>query len=187
MESILAFWPVVVGRRGGVGCNFPAWCWVYLDAGRLSGKQFWGCGHAISLLRWRSGGVNHPHDMPPSRFPPSPTFGDSSPPEGIRAAVVLAHSGVEPFDDRSVAQLHFVACQNGLAHGPGRTPQSRRRRRRETGSRRDVTLPAQGSGRARPGTRAIAAASTREAPSRPGARRSRSLHFTPNLAGSSLA
>jgi len=28
-------------------------------------------GHGISLLRWRSGGVKHPHDMPPSRFPTS--------------------------------------------------------------------------------------------------------------------
>src|SRR5205085_4961825 len=35
-------------------------------------------GHGISLLWWRSGGVKHPHDMPPSRFPPSPTFSDSS-------------------------------------------------------------------------------------------------------------
>ena len=35
-------------------------------------------GHGISLLRWRSGGVEHPHDMPPSRFTPSPTSGDSS-------------------------------------------------------------------------------------------------------------
>jgi hypothetical protein len=35
-------------------------------------------GHSISLLRWGSGGVKHPHDMPPFRFPPSPTFGDSS-------------------------------------------------------------------------------------------------------------
>jgi xanthine/uracil permease len=35
-------------------------------------------GHGISLLKWRSGGVKHPHDMPPSRFGPSPTFGDSS-------------------------------------------------------------------------------------------------------------
>src|SRR6202163_4783071 len=34
--------------------------------------------HGISLLRWRSGGVKHPHDMPPFRFPPSPTLGDSS-------------------------------------------------------------------------------------------------------------
>src|SRR6202035_2967856 len=36
-------------------------------------------GHGISLLRWRTGGVKHPHDMPPSRFPTSPTLGDSSP------------------------------------------------------------------------------------------------------------
>jgi antirestriction protein ArdC len=35
-------------------------------------------GHGISLLWWRSGGVKHPHDMPPFRFPPSPTLGDSS-------------------------------------------------------------------------------------------------------------
>src|SRR6266853_1356136 len=35
-------------------------------------------GHGISLLRWRSGGVKHPHDMPPFRFPPSPNLGDSS-------------------------------------------------------------------------------------------------------------
>src|SRR5258707_349766 len=34
--------------------------------------------HGISLLRWRSGGVKHPHDMPPFRFLPSPTFSDSS-------------------------------------------------------------------------------------------------------------
>ena len=35
-------------------------------------------GHGISLLRWRSEGVKHPHDMPPSRSPPSPTSGHSS-------------------------------------------------------------------------------------------------------------
>src|SRR3974377_668163 len=35
-------------------------------------------GHGISLLPWRSGGVKPPHDMPPSRFLPSPTFSDSS-------------------------------------------------------------------------------------------------------------
>src|SRR5215470_4790615 len=34
--------------------------------------------HGISLLQWRSGGVKHPHDMPPFRFAPSPTSGDSS-------------------------------------------------------------------------------------------------------------
>src|SRR4029077_5476067 len=32
-------------------------------------------GHGISLLWWRSGGVKHPHDMPPFRFPPVTNFG----------------------------------------------------------------------------------------------------------------
>ena len=47
-------------------------------------------GHGISLLKWRSGGVKHPHDMPPSRFGPSPTFGDSSnqPPRKLTASVI---------------------------------------------------------------------------------------------------
>src|SRR5712671_1711654 len=44
-------------------------------------------GHGISLLRWRSGGVKHPHDMPPSRFPPSPTFSDSSELDHVRFRV----------------------------------------------------------------------------------------------------
>ena len=44
--------------------------------------------HGISLLRWRSGGVKHPHDMPPFRFPPSPTFSDSSRPS--RAMLIAA-------------------------------------------------------------------------------------------------
>jgi len=35
-------------------------------------------GHGISLLRWRSEVVKQPHDMPPSRFPPSPTSAHSS-------------------------------------------------------------------------------------------------------------
>src|SRR6516162_2900611 len=35
-------------------------------------------GHGVSLLRWRSGGVKHPHDTPPYPFMPSPTFVDSS-------------------------------------------------------------------------------------------------------------
>lgn len=35
-------------------------------------------GHGISLLQWRSGVVKQPHDMPPFRFLPSPTFSDSS-------------------------------------------------------------------------------------------------------------
>src|SRR5262249_45637468 len=35
--------------------------------------------HGISLLRWRSEVVKQPHDMPPSRFAPSPTSAHSSP------------------------------------------------------------------------------------------------------------
>src|SRR5205807_2838715 len=35
-------------------------------------------GHGVSLLRWRSGGVEHPHDTPPYPFLPSPTFAHSS-------------------------------------------------------------------------------------------------------------
>src|SRR5262245_16992753 len=35
-------------------------------------------GHGVSLLRWRSGGVKHPHDTPPYPLMPSPTFALSS-------------------------------------------------------------------------------------------------------------
>src|SRR6185436_15499764 len=51
-------------------------------------------GHGISLLRWRSGGVKHPHDMPPSRFPPSPTFSDSSVPDWLGYVCVVAKRGM---------------------------------------------------------------------------------------------
>jgi hypothetical protein len=35
-------------------------------------------GHGVSLLRWRSGGGEHPHDTPPYPFMPSPTSAFSS-------------------------------------------------------------------------------------------------------------
>jgi hypothetical protein len=35
-------------------------------------------GHGVSLLQWRSGGIEHPHDTPPYPFMPSPTFANSS-------------------------------------------------------------------------------------------------------------
>jgi hypothetical protein len=35
-------------------------------------------GHGVSLLRWRSGSFEHPHDTPPQPFMPSPTFANSS-------------------------------------------------------------------------------------------------------------
>ena len=40
MESFLILAGGCLGGRGGVGCNFPVWCWVCPDAGWLSGKQF---------------------------------------------------------------------------------------------------------------------------------------------------
>src|SRR5215470_16692601 len=54
-------------------------------------------GHGISLLRWRSGGFKHPHDMPPFRFAPSPTSGDSSwlgRPAGSGSGAGQGHRGV---------------------------------------------------------------------------------------------
>src|SRR6476646_1427643 len=35
-------------------------------------------GHGVSLLWWRSGGVEHPHDTPPYPFMPSPSSAHSS-------------------------------------------------------------------------------------------------------------
>jgi hypothetical protein len=35
-------------------------------------------GHGVSLLHWRSGGVEYPHDTPPYPVTPSPTSGHSS-------------------------------------------------------------------------------------------------------------
>src|ERR1700691_262678 len=35
-------------------------------------------GHGVSLLWWRSGGVEHPHDTPPYPFMPSPTSAHST-------------------------------------------------------------------------------------------------------------
>src|SRR6185436_15993417 len=48
-------------------------------------------GHGISLLRWRSEVVKQPHDMPPSRFDPSPTSGDSSAPSTKFVNVAFWH------------------------------------------------------------------------------------------------
>ncbi|MGB8128018.1 MAG: hypothetical protein WCF50_30640, partial [Pseudolabrys sp.] len=46
-------------------------------------------GHGVSLLWWRSGGVEHPHDTPPYPFMPSPTSAHSSAPQapGERGAL----------------------------------------------------------------------------------------------------
>jgi tetratricopeptide (TPR) repeat protein len=49
-------------------------------------------GHGVSLLRWRSGGVEHPHDTPPYPFMPSPTFAHSSRSHRVRFRSSRRHS-----------------------------------------------------------------------------------------------
>src|SRR4051794_11250556 len=61
-------------------------------------------GHGISLLWWRSGGVKHPHDMPPSRFPPSPTFSDSS------AEPRLVHKMMDPRPHGGTLSMYKCEC-----------------------------------------------------------------------------
>src|SRR5262249_41730623 len=58
---------------------------VAQNLGQRIGKSPWlreleniSVGHGVSLLCWRSGGLEHPHDTPPSPFTPSPTFAHSS-------------------------------------------------------------------------------------------------------------
>src|SRR5260370_14965881 len=60
---------------------------VAQNLGQRIGKSSWlreleniSLSHGVSLLRWRSGGLEHPHDTPPYPFTPSPTFAYSSPP-----------------------------------------------------------------------------------------------------------
>src|SRR2546423_9397799 len=55
------------------------------DLGKAIGKGPWlgelddvTVGHGLSLLHWRSGGVEHHHDTPPYLVKPSPTSGHSS-------------------------------------------------------------------------------------------------------------
>src|SRR5947209_9295083 len=55
------------------------------DLGQGIGKGPWlgeldhvTVGHGVSLLHWRSGGVEHHHDTPPYHVTPSPTSGHSS-------------------------------------------------------------------------------------------------------------
>src|ERR1700738_3699969 len=74
-----------IGNLGLDGLSQQAACALPQDFGELVVKGSWLnqfehviFRHSTSLLRWRCGGVKHPHDMPPFRFSPSPTSGDSS-------------------------------------------------------------------------------------------------------------
>jgi hypothetical protein len=63
-------------------------------------------GHGVSLLRWRSGGVEHPHDTPPYPFTPSPTFAHSS-----------AHV-IEPLMPHIMASELRIFCVGYTPFGP---------------------------------------------------------------------
>src|SRR5712664_4694515 len=86
----------ISGQLGGMiaekGCNFRLHGLrqqrsraVAQHLGQRVGKRPWLgeldhiiLGHGVSLLRWRSGGVEHPHDTPPYPFTPSPTSAHNS-------------------------------------------------------------------------------------------------------------
>src|ERR1700731_3126200 len=72
-------------RRGAVGCRYNP---PQLNTGPS-------VGHGVSLLCWRSGGVEHPHDTPPYPFMPSPTSAHSSRPPLIGKTwnVPMGHRG----------------------------------------------------------------------------------------------
>src|SRR5258706_3317573 len=77
---------------------------VAQNLGQRIGKSSWlreleniSVGHGVSLLCWRSGGFEHPHDTPPYPFTPSPTFMHSS--VGLRTDAVQFPG----FDERSNA------------------------------------------------------------------------------------
>src|ERR1700758_3462980 len=64
-------------------------------------------GHGVSLLRWRSGGVEHPHDTPPYPLMPSPTFAHSS---SSKDSVVKA------FTPSHLSQMLSVLAEAGLVY-----------------------------------------------------------------------
>src|SRR3954465_14724739 len=74
------------GRNPGLdGLRQQRPCAATQHLGQRVNKSSWlseleniSLGHGVSLLRWRSGGVEHPHDTPPHPFTPSPTFAHSS-------------------------------------------------------------------------------------------------------------
>ena len=77
--------------------------------------------HGISLLRWRSGGVKHPHDMPPFRFLPSPTFSDSSSQEQITRSVDQIAPSVAANQEQMTRSIDRIAAsQEEMARGINR-------------------------------------------------------------------
>jgi hypothetical protein len=75
-------------------------------------------GHGVSLLWWRSGGFEHPHDTPPYPFTPSPTFAHSS----SRSGGLLSRPSPRrklPPKKKMLSGFEFVS---GLADGASGMP-----------------------------------------------------------------
>src|SRR5215471_8209758 len=58
-----------VAQHLGQGISKSSW---------LAERENVSLGHGVSLLRWRGGSFEHPHDTPPYLLMPSPTFAHSS-------------------------------------------------------------------------------------------------------------
>src|SRR5262245_57545652 len=91
---------------------------VAQNLGQRIGKSSWlreleniGLGHGVSLLCWRSGGVEHLHDTPPYPFTPSPTFAHSS--SDVRGLVPTI-----PLRSHSPLALRNIAAAYGLSVSP---------------------------------------------------------------------
>src|SRR5205807_597537 len=89
---------------------------VAQNLGQRIGKSSWlreleniSVGHGVSLLCWRSGGLEHPHDTPPYPFTPSPTFVHSSVGDG--ATPTAAHT-----KNKTDREAYNGCCRCGHRH-----------------------------------------------------------------------
>src|SRR3977135_3281527 len=107
-----------LGEKGTCPAAHP-FCELIVEDSWLNQMDDVIVGHGISLLRWRSGGVKHPHDMPPSRFPPSPTLGDSSRRRASKFCPADGSSNVLSHGSVAVADWQRISKRQSPAPLPG--------------------------------------------------------------------
>src|ERR1700751_4945334 len=90
-------------------------------------------GHGVSLLRWKSGGVKHPHDTPPYPLRASPTFAHSSTNLGYPTIFSLMKSSlyfpmsIPSFSTWSIKLFSALTTSAGLIAAPGKIISSSRK------------------------------------------------------------